>query len=232
MNLRRNYGSIRNFSLLTNFCLKVKFLIIICIFADSSMHYYLQDVYARKGVADDKNKDDEETGKERTERLRSESRAEREKVLERGVKKNASEQLSDGIRGAENGSPHMEVEFSISRKKSSSNLSTARDEPVDGKEEISSLKKQSCWRESERKILEDKGDWKTTQNVPGAGRNTCLEFGGQRSVLCSSEGLKTYFIILFYFIPFVVWFLDLKISLIRNSGDMNCSLFVNVAGLD
>lgn len=35
-----------------------------------------------------------------------------------------------------------------------------------------------------------------------------------------------------FFIPFVVWFLDLKILLIRNSGDMNCSLFVNVAGLD
>lgn len=219
----------------------MKFLIIICIIADSSMHYYLQDVYAHKGVADDKNKDDEETGKERRERLHSESRSEREKKVERGMKKTV-EQLSDGIRIAENmwkdiaakenGSPHMEVDISISRKKSSSNLSTARDEPVDGKEEISSLKKQSCWRESERKILEDKGDWKTTQNVPGAGRNTCLEFGGQRSVLCSSEGLKTYFIILFYFTPFVVWFLDLKISLIRNSGDMNCSLFVNVAGLD
>lgn len=178
MNLGRNYGSIRKFSLLTNFCLKVKFLINICIIGDSSMHYYVQDVYTRKGVADDKNKDDEETGKERRERLHSESRAVREKkVLERG-EKNTLEQLSDGLQIAENkwkdiaakenGSPHMEVENSISRKKSSSNLSTARDEPVDGKEEISSLKKQSCWHESERKILDDKGDWKTTQSVPGA----------------------------------------------------------------
>lgn len=163
MNLRRNYGSIRKFSLLTKFCLKVKILIIICIIGDSSMHYYLQDVYARRGVADDKNKDDEETGKERRERQHSESRAEREKVVaERGVK-NTSEQLSDGriaakdIAAKENGSPHMEVE-----------ISNSRDEPVDGKEEISSLKKQSCWLESERKILDDKGDWKTTQSVPGA----------------------------------------------------------------
>lgn len=189
MNLRRNYGSIRYFSLLTNFCLKVKFLSIICIIADSSMHYYLQDVYARKGVADDKNKDVEETGKERRESLHSEKR---EKVLELGVK-NTLEQSSDGLRIAENnfkdiaakdnGSPHVEVEFSISRKKSNSNLSTTRDEPVDGKEDISSLKKQSCWRESERKILDDKGDWKTTQNVPGAVETPAWNLEG-RDLLC------------------------------------------------
>lgn len=204
------------------------------------MHYYLQDVYAPKGVADDKNEDDEESGKERRERLQSESRAEREKkVLERGVK-NTLEQQPDGIQIAENickniaakenGSPHVEVQISISRKKSSPNLSTARDEPVDGKEEISSHKKQSCWRESERKILDDKGDWKTTQNVSGAVKHL---LGIWRAEICSLfiRGIDNIFFI-FILIPFVVWFLDLTISLIRNTVDKEYSLFVNVAGLD
>lgn len=91
------------------------------------------------------------------------TRKKSEKSVEPGWR--VTERVRENIGGKDTDKVLVEVEFRrITTSDKCSNVSKTKQEPL----QQDGVSSKSCWRESERKIVDDKGDWKSGRSAVSA----------------------------------------------------------------